>query len=110
MFVVPPSAVTMQSFYWGAQPPRLLFGAPPAEREGRTDTLNGEPVSSAFVSREARLTAPRRARSLAQLHRYGFRRFGVFFVPDRLNAELQTHSSNFAQQGIWTRPPGIVHP
>jgi hypothetical protein len=38
----------------GAQPPRLLFGAPRAEHRWRGNRPNGGPVSSARVSREAR--------------------------------------------------------
>jgi len=64
----PPVGATQLTF-GGARPPRALFGAPRAEHSRRGQSLDGGAISSARVSREARLTAPRRARSPFQLNR-----------------------------------------
>jgi hypothetical protein len=50
-----PRAGTMQLHSWGAQPPRLQFGAPRAEHLRRGKSPNGGLISRATVSREGAL-------------------------------------------------------
>ena len=57
-FGVHASAVIMQLIFWGAQPPRLLFGAPRAEHErvGRHRMVG--PFQASVWAARARPTAP----------------------------------------------------